>query len=208
MDATIANKNECGDHLGALLKASGCRVPYLAAEKLLAEFGSLSCTLSASTCRQMQAVSGDAQVVEALSAFRRAMLHVLRSDIAAKPFLGASNALLDYLRVAMAFGKVEQVRIIYLNARNILLRDEVFSEGTIDRSAFYVREIVSRALELGSAAIIVVHNHPSGSPEPSRSDIDITRRLAQGCKIVDVELHDHLIVASEGYTSFRSRGLL
>ena len=104
--------------------------------------------------------------------------------------------------------EVERVRVLYLNSRNMLIRDEVASEGSIDQSAIYVREVVKRALELGAAAIIIVHNHPSGNPEPSRQDIAITRDLADAAGRRGIALHDHISIGGSGHRSLRALGLL
>jgi DNA repair protein RadC len=98
--------------------------------------------------------------------------------------------------------------VLHLNARNMLVRDEVMSDGSIDEAALYVREVIRRAIDLGSAAIILVHNHPSGDPAPSRADIDITRRVAEAGKRLGIALHDHIIIAGSGHSSLRAMGLL
>lgn len=172
------------------------------------EFGSLGRILAASPTRLRQVLPDAPDVVAHLSDVKAAMIEALRPDLTARPLLSSWNDMFDYLTADMALLLTERVRVLHLNARNLLIRDEVMSEGTIDRTGFYVREIVRRALELGSASIIVAHNHPSGSPEPSRADIDLTRRLTQGCSAVGVSVFDHVIVAAEGYASFRARGLL
>src|SRR5436190_1626034 len=87
------------------------------------------------------------------------------------------HELAEYLHADMAHRLVERVRVLHLNTKNALIRDELVSEGSVDQAAVHVREIVRRALELGSAALILVHNHPSGDPEPSRQDITLTREL-------------------------------
>jgi DNA repair protein RadC len=103
---------------------------------------------------------------------------------------------------------VERVRVLYLNSRNMLIRDELASEGSIDQSAIYVREVIKRALELGASAIILVHNHPSGSPEPSRQDIAITRDIAEAAARLGITLHDHIVIGGSDYRSFRAMGLI
>nr|WP_277754292.1 DNA repair protein RadC [Sphingomonas glacialis] len=178
------------------------------ADALLLEFGSLGRVLAASPARLRQVVPNAPLVVSHLSDTRTAMMEAFRSELSSRPLVSSWNDLLEYLMADMALLLNERVRVLHLNTRNLLIRDEVMSEGTIDQAAFYVREIVRRALELGSASIVVAHNHPSGSPEPSRADIDLTRRLKHGCDAVGVRLFDHVIVAAEGHASFRARGLL
>lgn len=118
------------------------------------------------------------------------------------------QALLDYLHADMAHHAIERVRVLHLNTRNMLIADEVMSEGSIDRSSIYVREVIRRALEFGSAAIILVHNHPSGDPSPSRTDIEITKAIIDAGKRLDVAVYDHLVIATRGHVSLRSRGLI
>lgn len=139
---------------------------------------------------------------------RNAILYVLRRAALDRPILANWRALLDYLHADMAHSDVERVRILHLNARNELVRDEVISEGTVDRAPMHVREIMRRALELGSTAIIVVHNHPSGDPAPSRHDIEVTRAIIEAGRPLGIDLHDHLVIAARGHVSLRSRGLI
>src|SRR3546814_11248949 len=103
---------------------------------------------------------------------------------------------------------VERVRILYLNSRNMLIRDELASEGSIDQSAIYVREVIKRALELGASALILVHNHPSGSPEPSRQDIAITKNIAEAAAQLGITLHDHILIAGAHYRHLRAMGFV
>ena len=171
-------------------------------------FGSIGATLAASPEAQARAVGGDRQVADALSWFKASLTYVLRAKVADQPILASWAALLDYLRVTMAFKSTEQVRVLHLNTRNALTRDEVMNEGSIDEATVYVREILRRAIEIGSASIILVHNHPSGDPAPSQADIQITRRLGEAGKRVGISLLDHLIVTTGGHSSFRAMGLL
>ncbi len=136
------------------------------------------------------------------------MVHALRSELAVKPIVSSQRELLDYLAADMANLMTERVRILHLNTQNRLIRDEVMSEGTIDQTSFHVREIVRRAIELGSASIIVVHNHPSGSSHPSTPDIISTRRLFHACDTLGIALIDHIVIASDGSCSFRALGLV
>ena len=178
------------------------------AKALLHEFGGLSGLFAADpdALRRVGGV-GDAAVAAIRSA-KATALRLLKTEISVKPMLGNWQALLDYLRAGMAATPIEQVRVLYLNTRNILIRDEVIADGTIDQAPVFVREIVKRALDLGAAAIIVVHNHPSGDPKPSRADIDITRLLADAGKKLGVTLHDHLIFAGQGHASMKALGLM
>ncbi len=125
-----------------------------------------------------------------------------------KPVLGSWQALIDYLTIDMAHLTVERVRVLYLNAQNLLIHDEHVGDGSINEAAIHPREVIRRALDLGSTAIILVHNHPSGSPQPSRADIDITNRIAEAGRLLGIVVHDHIIIGREGHVSLRMKGLI
>src|SRR5690606_37809429 len=135
-------------------------------------------------------------------------LRLLRAEEARRPILASWQALLDYLHADMAHIGVERVRVLHLNARNMLLRDEAMSEGSIDQSAIYTREVIRRAIDLGSAAIILVHNHPSGDPAPSRQDIAMTRDIVEAGKPLGIVVHHHVIIGTQGHASMRALGLI
>lgn len=178
------------------------------AKQLLAEFGGIG-GLFAAEPEALAAVQGMGETaVAAIKIAQAATLRLLRAEVMERPVLANWQALLDYLRADMAFHSVERVRVLHLNTRNILIRDELMSEGSIDEAAVHVREVVKRAMQLGSAAIILVHNHPSGDPAPSRADIDLTRNIAEAAKRLGITLHDHVIVGTQGYSSMRSMGLI
>ena len=151
---------------------------------------------------------GERQDVTAyFQAVRAAMIHCLRVEVAAGPVLSDSQSLIDYLSLDMAHAPVEQFRVLFLNAQNQLL-DESVVAGTVSEAPVYPREIMRRALELGATAVLLAHNHPSGDPTPSRTDIGVTRRIADAGHILDIAVHDHVIVARTGWTSLRAMGLL
>ncbi|WP_294235179.1 RadC family protein [uncultured Sphingomonas sp.] len=143
-----------------------------------------------------------------LGAFRRAMLHVLNTEMRSGPVISGSSVLMAYLRADMALSPVECVRVLHLNSRNMLIRDEMIARGTVDAVAIYNREIIARALELGSSALIIAHNHPGGDPSPSSEDVEITKALVTAAGAFDIQVHDHVIVASEGFSSMRQLRLL
>ena len=178
------------------------------AKQLLREFGSFAAVIAADpeALRRIDGMGDTA--VAALKIAQIASLRLLKGALRDKPLLSSWDALLDWLRADMGPLDIERVRVLYLNSRNMLIRDEVASEGSIDQSAIYIREVVKRALELGAAAIIVVHNHPSGNPEPSRQDIAITRELAGAAAKLGIALHDHIVVGGTDYRSMRGLGLL
>ena len=178
------------------------------AKELIRHFGSYAEVLSADgdALREVDGV-GDA-VVAALKTVRAAALRLMSDELMDKPVLGSWQALLDYCRAAMAREKTEQFRLLYLNRKNALIADEVQQRGTVDQTAVYPREVVKRALELGATAIIMVHNHPSGDPTPSRGDIDMTNEVKEAGEKLGIVLHDHIVIARGGASSFKSMGLL
>lgn len=143
-----------------------------------------------------------------LSLVREVIADVLREDVMSAPVLSTGRALLDYLRATMAHAAEEQVRALFLDAGNRLLKDEVVTTGSVRETVLQPRVILRRALELNASAIIITHNHPSGDPTPSSMDRRATRALAEGARALDIVLHDHIIVARTGTTSFRALGLL
>ena len=178
------------------------------AKALLARFGTQSGVLNADPEALMQ-VSGISEAsVGALKIAGLAARRMARSEVSDQPVLGSWQALLDYLAIDMAHLHHERVRVLYLNTRNRLLLDHLVSEGTIDEAAIHPREVIRRGLDLGAAALILVHNHPSGSPEPSRADIDMTNRIAEAGRLLGIALHDHVVIGREGHVSLRARGLI
>jgi DNA repair protein RadC len=178
------------------------------AKALLARFGSLAGVLNAdpgalAEVAGMGEVSAAALKIVALAARRMA-----RSEVRQQPVLGSWQALLDYLTIDMAHLTVERVRVLYLDTRNGLILDHQAQEGTIDEAAIHPREVVKKALEVGATALILVHNHPSGNPEPSRADIQITARIAEAGRLLGITVHDHVIVGREGHVSLKAKGLI
>lgn len=199
---------EARGHLAWIVAAGGEHDPMGRADELLAEFGSLGAVLAASPRRLARAVDGRGSAAQGISRFNAATAHVLRSRIADRPLLSCLPDVVDYLRFGLSFASHERIRILYLDARNRLLRDEQVNEGTGTRVAMTVRSIVDRAAELGSASLILVHNHPSGDPRPSRQDIDLTLQIAAEALRHDVIVIDHLIVGAEKVYSFHHAGFL
>jgi|GEM_PF-75552 len=143
-----------------------------------------------------------------LKAVHALMQRVLKEEIRDRPVIGSWAALLDYLRVTLAHEPTEQFRILFLDRKNILIRDEQQSRGTVDHTPLYPREVVKRALELAASAIIMVHNHPSGDPTPSQQDIETTRAVVKALAAVNILVHDHVIIGKNRHLSFRSQGLI
>ncbi len=125
-----------------------------------------------------------------------------------RPVMTNWQQLLDYCHTALAHEKTEQFRIFFLDTKNVLIADEVQQRGTIDHTPVYPREVVKRALALNAAALILVHNHPSGDPKPSRDDIEMTKEIRKAAEALGITIHDHLVIGRKGHASFRSLGLL
>jgi DNA repair protein RadC len=178
------------------------------AKALLKRFGTLARVLNADA-RALAEVEGMGDVsAAALKAVALAARRMARSEVQDKPVLGSWQALLDYLAIDMAHLTLERVRVLYLDARNCLILDHMAQEGTIDEAAIHPREVIRRGLEVGAASLILVHNHPSGSPEPSRADIQITSRIAEAGRLLGLTVHDHVIVGREGHVSLKAKGLV
>jgi DNA repair protein RadC len=180
------------------------------AKALIDRFGSLPKVLSAAPEALDRAdVAGLATAgIAAIKAAQAAGLRLLAAEARAAPVISSWQALLDYLRAAMAYETIEQVRILFLDRKNRLIADEVQGRGTVDHTPVYPREVVKRALELGASALILVHNHPSGDPSPSQADIEMTRAVQEAAASLGVTVHDHLVVGAAETASFRSLGLL
>jgi DNA repair protein RadC len=179
------------------------------AAQLIGEFGSLPAVLAAERGELCRCLGEGGEAVAAfIATVRGVQLHALRREIEDAPLLPTSAALLDYLHANMAWAPDEEFRVLYLNSRNRLLRDETIAKGTPNEVTVHPRAIVKRALELSATALILVHNHPSGSPDPSQSDIQTTARIVRAARALDIVVHDHIIVARSGWRSFRQSGLL
>jgi DNA repair protein RadC len=179
------------------------------AKRLLARFDGDLARLANAGDAELKAVDGvgDAALA-ALRLFGEGARRLLRHRAQEQPVLSSWAQLLDYLRVAQAAKPTEQFRLLFLDAKNRLVADEVHQTGTIDETPVYPREVAKRALELGAAALILVHNHPSGDPTPSKADIAITREIAAALATLNIALHDHLILGRGKHASFRTLGLL
>jgi DNA repair protein RadC len=177
------------------------------ARRLIAEFGSFAALLSTDAPTLVRAGLSES-VVAAIKIAQASALRLLKSEIVDRPILSSWQALTDYLHADMAHRSVERARVLYLDTRNRLIRDELISEGTIDQAAIHVREVVKRALEVHAASIILVHNHPSGDPSPSRQDIALTREVILALKPLNIQVHDHVVVGASGHASMRAMGLL
>lgn len=178
------------------------------ARALLARFGSLAHVLDAEP-HALQTVKGMGETsAAALKSVALAARRMARCEVQDKPVLASWQALIDYLTIDMAHLNVERVRVLYLNTQNRLIQDHHVGDGSIDEAAIHPREVIRRGLDLGATALILVHNHPSGNPEPSRADIQITNRIAEAGRLLGITVHDHVIVGRQGYVSLRAKGLV
>jgi DNA repair protein RadC len=178
------------------------------AKELLARFGSFAGVIAAEPERLL-AVSGMGEsAVAALKVVRVAAVRLLQEETTGRDVIGSWDKLVDYCRAAMAHETVEQLRLLFLDRKNALIADEVQQRGTVDHTPVYVREVVKRALELGASALIIVHNHPSGDPTPSRGDIEMTQQVKDALDKIGIALHDHVVIGRRGHESFRAKGLL
>jgi DNA repair protein RadC len=178
------------------------------AKVLIDRFESLAGVLSASP-EQLAEVPGCGEaVVAVLKITREAGLRLLRGDVIMRHAVSSWQALIDYCRASMGFETTEQFRILFLDRKNFVIADEVQQRGTIDHTPVYPREVIKRALMLQASAIILVHNHPSGDPTPSRDDIDMTNQIRDAGRALGVSLHDHVVVGRKDFISFKGLGLL
>ncbi len=177
------------------------------AKALLARFGSLSGVLSASI-PELRTVAGIGEA----AAFDLRLVHelhqrALRDPVAKRTVISSWTALLAYVRVALQHEGREQFRVLFLDRKNQLIADEVMNMGTVDHAPVYPREVMRRSLELASSSVILVHNHPSGDPTPSKADIEMTKQVVLAGRPLGVSVHDHLIVGRDGVASLKALGL-
>jgi len=178
------------------------------AKALIARFGGFAETIAAPRERILEVEGASDGVATQLKIVEAAALRLARTRVVGRPVLASWMALIDYCAAAMARSPKEEFRVLFLDRKNVLIADEVQSSGTIDHTPVYPREIVKRALELAASSIILVHNHPSGDPTPSREDILMTRDVVDAAKALHIAVHDHVIVGRSGHASFRALGLL
>ncbi len=178
------------------------------AKALLRRFDSYAAVLRAEpkALGEVEGV-GEAAVV-AIKTVAVAASLLAREEATKGPVLNSWDRLLAYLRVRMAHQKTESFRILFLDTKNRLIADEEQQHGTVNHTPLYPREVMKRALDLAASAVILVHNHPSGDPSPSKADIAMTKEVRDLGAGMGVVVHDHVIVARSGHSSFRSMGLL
>ena len=178
------------------------------AKALLARFGSFAEVIAAPRARLMEVKGVGEGVANHLKIVEAAAQRLAKTSVIGRHALSSWAALLDYCTAAMARAANEEFRVLFLDRKNVLIADEVQNRGTADHTPVYPREIVKRALELSASAIILVHNHPSGDPTPSKADILMTREIVAAAKALGITVHDHLVIGRSGHASFKSLGLL
>jgi DNA repair protein RadC len=178
------------------------------AKRLLDRFDTFAGVVSASRAQLLEVDGMGDVAIDALKIVREAAVRLAREEAVGRPVLSSWQKVLDFCRADMAHREREHFRLLFLDKKNILIKDEVQGEGTVDHTPVYPREVVKRALELGASAIILVHNHPSGDPTPSRADIDMTREIAKAAAPLGIAIHDHIVVGRKGHVSFKGQGLI
>jgi len=178
------------------------------AKKLIERFGSFAGVVSAEPARLREIDGVKDGAVAAIKLAQASAKRLLRQEVLGRPVISSWQALLEYCQAAMARESTEQFRVLYLDQKNQLIADELQQKGTVNHTPVYPREIMKRALELAATAVILVHNHPSGDPSPSKADIAMTREVADAGHRLDIAVHDHVIIGRSGHASFKSLGLL
>ncbi len=178
------------------------------AKELIQKFGSFAEVIAAPRARLKEIKGVGDSVVDELKIVQAAASRLAKGQVQKRPVLSSWSSVLDYCRMAMAYADKEQFRLLFLDKRNQLIADEVQQIGTVDHTPVYPREVVKRALELSATAIILVHNHPSGDPTPSRADIQMTQSIIEVAKPLGIAVHDHIIVGKEGHASFKGLKLI
>lgn len=178
------------------------------AKRLLKQFGDLAKLMQASQAELLQVEGMGEAAACAIKAVQAVGERALRAEASAGPVIQSWSALLDYCRMSMGQKKSEEFRVLFLNHKHALLADEAQQQGTVNHAPVYPREVVKRALELGASAVILVHNHPSGDPTPSKDDVQITKQVVAAAAALNIQVHDHLIIAGKAHYSFKSHGLI
>ena len=177
------------------------------AKALIARYGGIGPLLEAdpATLRKEELTDG---MIGALMIAKATAQRLLETRMEERPILSSWDALGDYLQAVMAHSPVEEVRVLFLNAKNMLLANEAMWRGSVDEASVHVREVIGRAIQLGATSIIIVHNHPSGDPSPSQQDIRLTKDLIEAGRHMKITVHDHVIVGSQGRSSMKALGLI
>ena len=178
------------------------------AKRLIERFGSIGAVLGAERAALEKVEGAGPAVARTIKLTEALGVRALQKSVVGRPVIGSWQALLDYCAARLAHRKTEHFRVLFLDNRNALIADEEQQQGTIDHVVLYPREVIKRALEHGASAVILVHNHPSGDPSPSRADIALTKEIAKAGAPMGVTVHDHLVIGRSRHVSFRETGLL
>ncbi len=178
------------------------------AKDLIQKFGSFAETIAAPITLLAEIKGISEKTALDLKILQAGAIKLGQQNVMHRPILSSWTALLDYCRSVMQFENKEQFRVLFLDRKNRLIADEILGQGTIDRAPVYPREVIKRSLELGAAALILTHNHPSGDPTPSVSDIEMTTNIVAAAKSINISVHDHLIIGRNDIASFKSLGLM
>jgi DNA repair protein RadC len=173
------------------------------AKALLAKFGSFAQVISAPQARLKEVAGIGEAVIAELKVIEAAAKRMARTTLEKRTVLSSWSTVVDYCRTAMAFADTEALRVLFLDKKNQLIADEEQQKGTVDHTPVYPREVVKRALELSATALILVHNHPSGDPTPSRADIEMTQAIVAVARPLGIAVHDHIIVGKDGHASLK-----
>jgi DNA repair protein RadC len=175
--------------------------------ELLERFGSLAEVMSADP-EALAAAGLSLPAIAGVKFVREVALRFMRAELHERPLIGSWDKLIDYCNAQIAYSKVEEFHILFLDRKNALIKDERQQRGTIDHTPVYTREVIKRALELGASALILVHNHPSGDATPSGADVAVTKEIAKAAAVFDIVVHDHLIIGRGRHTSLRDLGII
>jgi DNA repair protein RadC len=178
------------------------------AKRMIGDFGGFAQLLAADADAIVRRCGVSENVAAAIKIAQASAIRLLKTQVAGQQVLGSWQALMDYLAADMGFLPVERVRILYLNAKNVLIRDQLLSQGSVDEAAVYVREVIRGAVDSHATAMILVHNHPSGDPQPSSQDIRLTREIIDAARPLRIAVHDHVIVGGTSHFSMREKGLI
>jgi DNA repair protein RadC len=178
------------------------------AQELIKRFGTVSAALAAPPERLMEVPGIGETTVAYIRATNLLLQRAAGDEVKDRPVISNWAALLNYVSVKIRHERTEQARVLYLDRKNKLIADEKAGQGTVDHAPIYPREIARRALELSASAVILVHNHPSGDPTPSRADVDLTRDIERALSPFEIKIHDHLVVGAKETVSMKAKGLI
>jgi len=178
------------------------------AKTLIDRFGGFAGVVSAEPGRLEEVDGVGEAVIATLKTVQSAALRLAQRQAQQGSVISSWQALIDYCQASMAHRDTEAFRVLFLDRKNALIADEVQGQGTVDHTPVYPREVVRRALQLGASALILVHNHPSGDPTPSRDDVEMTKRVIEAARTLGVQVHDHVVIGRRGHYSFKSNGLI